>query len=108
MNINAIARGMMTKRCTPDDFIQHVASMIEYQLKEWDEEYEVFLMKFQDYQLVVKRRNLYYDVFMTEEAIAEMQAHGAFTLDRVIWMTLHKQGLPIYKGFGNYIEAVLH
>mgnify|MGYP003415077476 FL=1 len=106
MNINVMARGMMTKRYTPEDFIQHVASMIEGQLQEWDAKYEVFLMKFQDYQLVVKKGNIYYDVFITEEAVSQLQAEEAFMLDRVIWLALQEQGLPIYKGLGNYMDKV--
>lgn len=106
MNINVIARGMMIKSYTPEDFIQHVASTIEGQLQEWDAKYEVFLMKFQDYQLVVKRGNMYYDVFITENAVAYLQAQGAFMLDRVIWLALQEQGLPICKGLGNYMDSV--
>ena len=106
MNISRMARRSIAKNFSTDDYFQHVASVIECQLQEWNEKYEVFLMKFQDYQFTVKNGNLYYDVFLPEEEVAKLQAQGTFALDRVIWSELKKQEMPIYEGFGDYLDSV--
>ncbi|MGM9925903.1 MAG: hypothetical protein ACI35R_16785 [Bacillus sp. (in: firmicutes)] len=107
MNINGMTRNYLSLNLEAEDFLQHVASTIELQLREWDEVYEVFVMKFSDYHVSVKYNEQYYDVPITEDELVELHKRGAYELDRKIWSQLQKQKLPIQKGFGNYIEYVL-
>lgn len=107
MNINGMTRNYLSLNLGAEDFLQHVASTIELQLREWDEAYEVFVLKFTDYQLSVKHNEMYFDIHIDEKELSELHKRGAYDLDRKLWNELMKQKLPIQKGFGNYIEYVL-
>ncbi|WP_042348023.1 hypothetical protein [Bacillus massiliigorillae] len=107
MNINGMTRNYLSLNLGAEDFLQHVASTIELQLREWDSSYEVFVMKFNDYQLSIKLNEKYYDVHISEKELNDLHKKGAYDLDRKIWSELKNKKLPVQKGFGNYIEYVL-
>lgn len=106
MNISGFARGLMAKNYCAEKFLLHVANCIEGQLKEWDENYEVILMKMQDYEFIVRKGVEEYHTLLTENDIEILKQSGPFQLDRKIWKDLENQGLPILKGFGNYLETI--
>lgn len=106
MNVSGVLRGIMTKHLDNEDFLFHVATIIEQQLKEWDERYEVYLMKMRNYELVVKQDEHYYHVYLSEQELQTLQQSGPFALDRNIWFELKNQELPIIRGVGNYIDNV--
>jgi hypothetical protein len=107
MNINGMARSYMARFQSGEEFFKRVADFIERQLHEWDPNYEVFLMKFSDYELMVKNGERYYHVFVTEPELTELQKRAPYALDQKIWKELEKQGLPILKGYGNYLDSIL-
>lgn len=107
MNINRFARNLMAREKSPEEYLKFVADVIERQLQEWDETYEIFVMKMHTYELVVKRGETYYHVYLSEQEIHHLQQKEPYDLDRFIWRELKKQGLPIVRGEGNYIENVL-
>jgi hypothetical protein len=107
MNIRGYSRGVISRNLCAEKFLVHVAETIETQLKEWDENYEVWIMKFQEYALTVKKGELYYHLNLSEKEIDSLQKENPYSLDRKIWKELEKQGLPIIKGYGNYIDSIL-
>jgi hypothetical protein len=107
MNINGLVRSYLARNQTGEEFFKLVADLMERQLKEWDPEYEVFLMKFSYYELTVKKGDQYYHVLVTENELTELQKADPFALDKKLWNELEKQGLPIKKGYGNYLDIVL-
>lgn len=107
VNINGYARTLKARDFNVEKFLLYVAECIEWQLKEWDQQYEVLVMKLQDYQLIVKYGERDYSVKLSEEEAFLLQKTSPYRLDQEIWKGLEKQDLEIKKGFGNYIEAVL-
>ncbi len=108
MNINGMARGYMSKRKSGEEFFLHVANCIEQQLQEWSEDYgDVIVMKLADFQLMIRNKENVYCVTLSTEEIESLQKSSPFALDKILWGDLEKQGLPIIRGVGNYIDAVL-
>ena len=97
----------MAKSYDGESFLLHVAEVIERQLKEWDESYEVIVMKLIDYEVVVKEENRSYELLLTEDALLTLQQKSPYALDRYLWLELEKQGLEIVRGNGDYIESVM-
>ena len=107
MNAMGFIRGYLSKNCNNEDFMILVGEGIEQQLKEWDEAYEVNIMKFKDYVFVVKNGATCYEVFISESLLAELQEQSPFSLDQKIWLDLEGQGLEIVMGYGDYLMKVL-
>jgi hypothetical protein len=103
-----LTRGYISKGYSNEKFIQHVVDMIEKQLQEWDPNYEVFLMKLSNYELMIKNGEAYYYVELTEQELDFLQNKSPFSLDRKIWLELENQGIQIFKGFGDYLDKVLY
>jgi hypothetical protein len=85
MNMNGMARGYMACNLSVEDFLIHVAKVTEAQLKEWDGEYEVILMKLANYELVIKINELNYYVTLSQKELHCLQKKDPFALDRKIW-----------------------
>ncbi|OZU89628.1 hypothetical protein CIL03_00335 [Virgibacillus indicus] len=107
MNNSGWIRGYMSKSYSGEDFLIHVGTCIEDQLKEWDEGYAVNIMKFRDYVFVVKNGDKYYEMELTKDEVELLKGKSPYSLDRKIWLELMNQGLEILEGFGNYIGRVL-
>lgn len=107
MNINGFARGFLAKNSSGEKFLESVARLVERQLKEWDEKYEVMVMKWVDYEFVVNHNDDFYHLQLSEQDIHELQMKSPYALDRKIWQDLAKQGLTITLGYGNYLDFVL-
>jgi hypothetical protein len=107
MNISGFIRSYMANNLSSEEFLKHVAGLIENQLKEWDTHYEIFVMKLSTYEIMVKNKTVYYHVQLSEDDIETLQNEEPFELDRMIWRELEKQGLLIIKGKGNYLQMVL-
>ena len=106
MNISGVIRGYMSKNMSVEEFIVHVATLMEKQLKEWDENYEVYVMKLADYEVVVKNNDTYYGVDISEFEIDFLQNKSPFSLDKKLCAELEKQGLNILRGYGDYLDKV--
>ncbi|WP_338472459.1 hypothetical protein R4Z10_06870 [Niallia sp. XMNu-256] len=106
MNINGFARGLMAKNDSEEKFLKHVASLVERQLKEWDEQYEVMVMKLTHYEFVVNHNDHFYHLQLTIHDIHKLQQKSPYALDRKIWKELEKQGLTIKRDKGNYIAVM--
>ncbi|WP_462411688.1 hypothetical protein [Neobacillus sp. Marseille-QA0830] len=107
MNISGFARGLMSKNYNPERFLLHVANCVEGQLKEWDEKFEVMVLKLKKYEIIISTDDEDYYIPLPDEEIAALQQMGAFALDHRIWKELEDQGLSIERGHGNYIDYVL-
>ena len=107
MNVNRFARSVMAKSYNSESFLVHVAEVMERQLKEWNEEYEVLVMKLVDYEVVVKKENRSYELLLAEKTLLSLQQKSSYALDRYLWLELEKQGLQIVRGNGDYIESVM-
>ena len=106
MNSSVVIRGWMSNCLSGEEFIKHVAGVIERQLKEWDDHYEVFLMKLAYYEVIIKNGETYYHADLSEQELETLQKKSPFSLDRNIWLELQNQGLPIIKGIGDYLDKV--
>lgn len=100
MNSSGWIRGMMSKNVSAEKFLLHVATCIEGQLKEWDTNYEVYVMKFTDYQFVVKNGEKYIELKLTADEVTQLQSQSPYSLDKRIWTELKEQGLTILMGMG--------
>jgi hypothetical protein len=107
VNVNRFARSVMAKSYDGESFLVHVAEVMERQLKEWNEAYEVLVMKLIDYEVLVKKENRSYEILLTENAVLSLQQKSPYALDRYLWQELEKQGLKIVRGNGDYIESVM-
>lgn len=107
MNINGFARSIMSKQADNEKFLKLVATCIERQLQEWDKNYEVIVMKMKDYEFTIRNKETEYCLQLSENEAALLQQQGPYRLDRRIWEELRDQGLPIQRGYGNYIDTVL-
>lgn len=106
MNVSGVIRGYMSKNMDVEQFIIHVATLMEKQLKEWDENYEVYVMKMANYELVVKNGEKYYEVSLSEDEIKVLQNKSPFSLDKRLWTELEQQGLNLLWGYGDYLDKV--
>ncbi|PAV27938.1 hypothetical protein CIL05_18875 [Virgibacillus profundi] len=107
MNSSGWVRGYMSKSYSGEDFLIHVGTTIERQLKEWDEGYEVNIMKFRDYVFVVKKGDRYYEMKLAEKEVEMLKDKSPYSLDRRIWVELERQVIQFLEGYGNYVGRVL-
>ncbi|MCM3571430.1 hypothetical protein [Neobacillus mesonae] len=107
MNINGFTRGLMAHNYNSEKYLLHVAGCVERQLIEWDPQYEMLVMKFKNYEIVIKNVERDYHLQISEEEAASLQKISPFKLDQKIWRELEKQGLEISKGNGNYLDTIL-
>lgn len=66
MNVIGFIRGMMSKNFSGEEFLKHVAKIMEMQLKEWDIEYEVMVAKQVNYEWVIKYKDQFYHTEISE------------------------------------------
>lgn len=91
-----------------EQFIIHVATCIERELKQWDPTYRVMLLKLQNYELFVDREEEEtYQLTISEDEVIRLQNRSPYSLDKNIWEDLQKQGLQIMRCYGNYLDYVL-
>jgi hypothetical protein len=107
MDINGEIRRYMARNMSREEFIKYVGTAIEHQLKEWDVNYEVFLLKLMKYEFMINNGDQYYHVKISENELDSLQKSSPFELDRKVWLELEKKGLPVIRGVGNYIETIL-
>lgn len=107
MNVSGWKRSYVSRFYSNDDFLIRVASDIEQQLQEWDENYQVYILKLKNYKLNVKNGERYYHMQLDEEEVDSLQRKSPFSLDVKIWKELEKEGLIILKGYGDYLDSIL-
>lgn len=110
MNVSGEGRKNVAHNLRREEFLKYVATAIEKQLKEWDENYEVYVMKLKKYEIMINNGEHYYHVKLAENELDSLQKASPFELDRKVWKELIKQELPIKRGEGdegNYIDMVL-
>lgn len=107
MNVSGFIRRLMSRNLNEEEFVIKVSNTIEQQLKEWDGHYEVIVLKLKNYHWIIKRKEVHYSMELTEREVQQLQRRSPFALDRKLWDELEKQGLPIFKGVGNYLDYVL-
>lgn len=79
MNVSGVMRGYLCKSFKGEKFLLHVAETMEKQLKEWDPQYEVFLMKLANYELMIKKGETYYHVLLSEQEIEILRGPSHLT-----------------------------
>lgn len=107
MNVSESKRELIARNMDTEDFVLFISRVIEHQLQEWDEQYEVHVLKLKNYKWIVKYGHLRYVVEIVESEIQSLQKRDPFGLDQRIWRELEGLGLPIVRGVGNYLEYVL-
>lgn len=106
MNSSGFIRGLMSKNLGHEEFLQHVGNTIEKQLQEWDENYQVNIMKMENYHFIVKNGDKDYWLEITEEELIKLQNKSPFSLDFRLWTMLVVQGIEIKFGDGDYLLKV--
>lgn len=106
MNNSGFIRGLMSKNLGHEEFLQHVGNTIEKQLQEWDENYQVNIMKMENYHFIVKNGDKDYWLEITEEELIKLQNKSPFSLDFRLWTMLVVQGIEIKFGDGDYLLKV--
>ena len=64
-------------------------------------------MKFRDYIFLVKNGDTYYEAYMSESLLAELQDRSPCSLDKKIWLGVERKGVEISMGCGDYLVKVL-
>lgn len=105
MNSSGLSRGMMSKSLKAEQFIIHVISCIEKEIQEWNPNFNVMLLKLQNYELFINGKESY-QVTISESEARTLQHQSPYSLDRRIWLELKEQGLEIIRGYGNYLDYV--
>src|SRR5690625_1200523 len=101
-------RGMMAKAMETDQFMKHVVTTINRQLKLWNDGYEISLL--QDllgqnfYKIVVKIEDKVLQINLQCTDVEHLQAKWPYALDQHIWRRLANKGLVIETSNGNYLE----
>lgn len=95
MNSIGDERGYIVKSLSVQEFFHHVVGCVERKLKEWDSEYQVYIVKLADYNLIVKKGCYTYSVDLSEEEIESLQKCGGYALDREIWRQLERKGVAV-------------
>lgn len=107
MNINGMARGYMAKNMKPEPFLKQVTSVIERQLREFDDNASVEIRKMHGkFFVMVHYDEESYALMLTEEFISEHQQKSPYSLDRYVWGQLNVLGLKV-EGESGYLEVVL-
>lgn len=106
MNVSANMREIIVKNRNNEQFLLHVAELMERQLKEWDYRFEVYVMLLKNYEIAVKLEDQYFHTSISGEEIGRLKKKGPFALDRRLWTDLQKEGLPIKESQGNYLKLV--
>jgi len=106
MNTSGFLRGMMAKGTDPERFIIHVANCVERELKQWDENYRVVMMKLQNYEIYINYEDTSYHLTISEDELVELKQKGPYSLNQRIWFDLQNQGMEIVMGYGNYLEYI--
>lgn len=106
MNSSGFIRGLMSKNLGHEEFLQHVGNTIEKQLQEWDENYQVNIMKMENYHFIVKNGDKDYWLEITEKELIELQNRSPYSLDYKIWTMLAVQGIEIKFHSGDYLLKV--
>ncbi|WP_071394345.1 hypothetical protein [Bacillus tuaregi] len=107
MDMNGPERKSLAQSLPAEDFLIHVATEIENQLKEWNSDYEVMVMKLQNYIFVVKYQDEYYELAFNENNLKILQKKDPYELDRMIWKDLESKGIAIVRGNGSYIDMIM-
>ncbi|TYS18506.1 hypothetical protein FZC78_02920 [Rossellomorea vietnamensis] len=108
MQTNGIVRSYMQQVMSSEDFLKYVAGIMENQLHEWDVNYEVFVMKWPDYEMVVKNGEKYYHAELSVQDLEVLHLKGLFELDKRLWIDLMEKVLPFGDDYGNYLSTVFH
>ena len=69
----------MSKNLGHEEFLQHVGNTIEKQLQEWNENYQVNIMKMENYHFIVKNRDKDYWLEITEEELIKLQNKSPYS-----------------------------
>ncbi|WP_147532958.1 hypothetical protein [Bacillus marasmi] len=107
MYVSSWIRAYMSRSMKNEEFLIRVANVVEQQLKEWDENYEVYVLKLKDYEFNVKNGDCYYDVMISEEELDSLQKQAPFSLDIKLWKDLEQKGVEIIKGDSSYLDSIL-
>lgn len=108
MNLESFIRSMMkdNENFSDEDFLNHVVDTLEAQLKEWDDNYLVELIKDDEYILVIHGVQMTHYLRITKKDITELRQKGDYALDRNILTRLYHLGLAIQNFDGPYMTAV--
>lgn len=106
MNTQGFIRGMMAKNYSSEKFLVHVATTVERQLQEWNEQFEIMVAKLQNNFWIVRNgeESIYFTI--TEQEVEQLQNKSPYSLDRRIWEELENHGIDIKIGPGNYMSYV--
>lgn len=105
-DMNFFIRENLSKLMKNEDFLLYVAKTIEKQLKEWDSNYEMLVMKLEDYEIMLKNMDKYYHSTVSEWDLFLLQCQSPFALDQKIWKDFFVDGFPIKKEMGKYLEQI--
>ena len=106
MNSTGFIRGYMAKNMEKEKFLEHVVWVLERQLQEWDDSYQVNIIKRDDFIISVQKNNVTIGVTICASKLASLQAASPYALDRYLWTELKDKGLQLKVKNGNYLDYV--
>lgn len=89
-----------------EKFLEHVGWVLERQLQEWDEAYQVNVLKLEDFVVSVHNNQQTFKVTISTTKLKDLQSASPYSLDRYIWAQLKEKGLEWKDKNGNYLDYV--
>ena len=106
MNSTGFIRGYMAKNMENERFLEHVVWVLERQLQEWDESYQLRVFKQEDFIISVQSNKKTINVSISANRLKDLQSASPYSLDRYIWAQLKEKGLEWKDKNGNYLDYV--
>ncbi|MDY0407676.1 hypothetical protein ACFFIS_06855 [Virgibacillus soli] len=106
MNTTGFIRGYMAKNQEGEKYLHHVMKVMERQLQEWDETYEVKMIKKESYAISVQNSEQTSIILISNSQLAQLQSKSPYALDKYMWTKLKENGLVIKERTGNYLNYV--
>lgn len=106
MNSTGFIRGYMAKNMAKEKFLEHVVWVLERQLQEWDENYQVNIIERDNYIITVHHHKVTIAITLSASKLESLQAASPYALDRYLWTELKNKGLQLKDKNGNYLDYV--
>lgn len=107
MNTNTFFRTTKANTFTVRKFFKHVASDMEAQLREWDENFSVEVETWRTYTLSVTNGAQKFRVALSKNEVELLQHAHPYALDEKLWTLLEKQGLEV-QDISEYMYIILN
>ncbi|MCP3738970.1 hypothetical protein [Rossellomorea sp. BNER] len=107
MNISGLLREYIINNLNEEKLLYHVSSCIEKQLKEWEPDSDIVLIRGAgEYIVLISYNRVVFEVKIPNWVIEAKKKRDLYSLDRYIWSELIRKRIDI-KERTSYIDWIL-